>query len=85
MEILKIKVIPKASKTEIKGWQNDELLIRLSAVPEKGEANDELIRFLADTLNIGKSKIQLIRGDKSRHKQVRIDGLSLEEIRQKLA
>ena len=37
--IIPIKVTPKANKNEILGWKNDELCIRLAAVPEKGDAN----------------------------------------------
>lgn len=81
---LKVKVIPKASKSEIKGWENDELVIRLAAVPEKGEANDELIRYLAKVLGIGKSKIHLVQGEKSRHKRVCITELSLDSINQRI-
>lgn len=82
--MIAIKVIPKSSKTEIKGWENKELVIRLAAVPEKGEANDELIRFLASRLKIGKSKIQIIQGEKNRHKKVMIEGISETDILQKL-
>lgn len=81
---LKVKVIPKASKSEIKGWENGELVVRLAAVPEKGEANDALIRHLADVLGIGKSKLLLVQGEKSRHKRVCIKELSLQEIQQRL-
>ena len=77
-------MIPKASKSEIKGWENGELVIRLAAVPEKGEANEELIRHLAAILGIGKSKLHLVQGEKSRHKRVCIKELSLEDIQQKL-
>ena len=54
--VIKVKVIPKASRSEIAGWENEELKIRLAAVPDKGQANAELIRFLAEWLGIGKCK-----------------------------
>lgn len=82
--MLATKVIPKSSRTEIKGWENNELVIRLAAVPDKGEANDELIRFLSSHLKIGKSKIQIIQGQKSRHKKILIDDFSESDILQKL-
>ncbi len=68
--ILKVKVIPKASKTVIVGWENDELKIRLAAVPEKGEANDELIRFLSKHYAIPKSSITILSGQTSRYKKL---------------
>lgn len=80
----KIKVIPKASRSECVEWQNDELKIRLAAVPNKGEANTELICYLADLFGIGKSNIQLVQGETSRHKRVCMNGITLEEIQSKV-
>lgn len=62
------------------GWENEKLKVRLKAVPEKGEANSELIEFLADSLGIAKSQIALVSGQKSRHKKLRIRGLSKEDV-----
>jgi uncharacterized protein (TIGR00251 family) len=73
---LAVKVSPKASRSQIVGWENGELRIRLAAVPEKGEANRELIRFLAKELGIAKAQIELLSGDTSRHKRLFIRGLS---------
>jgi len=81
---LKIKVIPKASKSSIKGWESGVLVVRLAAVPEKGEANDELIRYLSKCLCIGKTSIELVQGERSRHKRVCIKGLTEQELCQKL-
>lgn len=80
----KVKIVPKASRHEIVGWEGEELKIRLAAVPEKGEANVELMRFLAQQLEIGKSKVRLVQGETSRHKRLCIDGLSIEQIQGKL-
>lgn len=80
----KVKVIPKASRSEIVGLENDEIKIQLAAVPEKGEANDELVRFLAKTLCIGKTNIELVQGDKSRHKRVCVSGMTEEQIQIKI-
>ena len=79
-----VLVIPKSSRSEIVEWKNDELTIRLAAVPEKGKANEELIRHLAEILNIGKTNVSLVRGDSSRHKRVCIKRMSIEEIENKV-
>jgi uncharacterized protein len=76
--LLRVKIIPKASKSEVVGWENGELRIRLAAIPDKGRANLELIAFLAKFLEIAKSQITLIRGKKSRHKHLMISGISDE-------
>lgn len=82
--IVKVKVIPKAFRSEVVGWENDELKIRLAAVPDKGEANAELVRFLASLLKIGKSNIEIVQGETSRHKRICVSGLSLESLEKKL-
>ncbi len=74
-----IKVIPKAAKNALVGWENKELKVRLNAVPEKGAANEELIEFLSEFLDLPKSRIELIRGATSRHKQIRLINLSSKE------
>lgn len=76
--ILTVKVIPKSSRNEIIGWEENSLRIRIAAVPEKGNANEALIAFLAKTLGIGKTHITLISGTTSRQKRLRIEGVSSE-------
>ncbi len=70
--LLHVKVIPKASRSEIVGWEGEVLKVRLKAVPEKGEANEELIRFLSRELKIAKSLITIVRGHTSREKTLLI-------------
>jgi uncharacterized protein len=81
----KVKVVPKSSRNEIVGWEDEELKVKLAAVPEKGEANAELIDYLSEILNIGKSKIKLVKGEKSRRKRICITGLTEEQIKASLA
>ena len=80
MALLSVKVIPKSSRTEIVGWEGDHLKIRVKGVPEKGEVNRALIAYLAELLGIAKSRIELVSGETSRLKRVRIEGLSQEEV-----
>ena len=83
--VLAVKVIPKARKSEVVGWENGVLKVRLKAVPEKGQANDELVAFLADLLNIAKGRITLIRGHTSRQKQLLIAGITLDTLNKALS
>jgi uncharacterized protein (TIGR00251 family) len=78
--ILLVKVIPKASCTEIVGWENEELKIRVMAVPEKGKANDYLLAFLAKKLKVAKSNLTLLYGETSRHKKVLIKGFKASAV-----
>lgn len=81
---LSIKVIPNAPRNQIDGWQEKVLKVRIATVPEKGKANEELISFLAEVLGIAKSRIRLVLGGTSRIKRVDIEGLSTDEIEQRI-
>ena len=78
--LIPVKVIPKASRNEIVGWENNELKIRIAAVPDKGQANAELEKFLAKQLNIARSRVQVVKGLTNRHKSVKINGLKPDEF-----
>ncbi len=83
--IVPIKVIPRSHRNEIVGWENEELKVRITAVPEKGNANDALIRFLAKHFHLSPSSLTLVSGSTSRHKRICINGLSLNEVAQALS
>ena len=71
---VKVKVIPKASKNAIVGFDGDVLKVKLTAVPEKGLANKALIDLLSKTFKIPKSAITILKGESSPSKILRIDG-----------
>lgn len=78
---VEIKVIPKAHKTEIVGFEEGILKIRVKAVPEKGEANEELIAFLAKVTKCPKSSILLVGGKTGRRKKIRFLKELSEEVK----
>lgn len=68
---LLVRVVPNASKTEIVGWMADGCLkIKIAAPPVDGKANQELISFLAKTLSVPKSEIEITNGLTSKKKTV---------------
>ena len=72
-----VKVRPKAAQTEFKGLLADGTLkVDLCAVPEDGKANEELIRFLAKHFNVPKSNIEILSGQTSKKKRIRISQYS---------
>ena len=83
--ILALHIQPGARKTEIAGPHGDALKIRLAAPPVDGKANAALIEFLARKLGAGRTAVDLVSGDTSRSKRVRIAGLAIDEARARLA
>ncbi|MFN7935669.1 MAG: DUF167 domain-containing protein [Bryobacteraceae bacterium] len=73
--VVRIKVIPKSPKNEIVGAMADGTLkVRIAAVAEKGKANAELIGFLAKHYNVSRGDVEIVTGETSQLKQVRIRG-----------
>lgn len=81
---LQIKAVPGAPRSEVCGWLGEHLKVKVQAPPVEGKANEALLRFLAETLELPPRAVSLVRGGTSRLKLVRIEGMSLEQARQKL-
>ena len=82
--ILSVRVVPRARKTEIDGVRGEALLVRLAAPPVDGAANAALVDVLADALGVPRSAIEILSGDRGRHKRVAIAGVSPELVRTRL-
>lgn len=81
---LRIRVQPRASRTEVVGLHGDAIRIRLSAPPVDGAANEALLRFLSDKLSISRSAVRIAAGENSRSKVVTASGIGLSEARERL-
>lgn len=76
--------MPNAPRSAVVGWLGEALKVKIHAPALEGRANEELCEFLADTLGLPRRAVNLVRGDKSRQKLVRIDGLDLAAVRARL-
>ncbi len=66
---LRIKVIPRARRTEVVGMMDDGALkVRVAAVPEDGKANTELCRYLRELYG---GEWEVIAGNTGTRKVVR--------------
>ncbi|MCL6269690.1 DUF167 family protein [Sansalvadorimonas sp. 2012CJ34-2] len=63
---------PRASKDEFCGLHGESLKVRIKAPPVEGKANAYLIKFLAKQFGVTKRDIEIISGELSREKRVRI-------------
>jgi len=79
-----VHVVPRASRTALAGLHDDALRIRLAAPPVDGKANRTLIEFVAKTLKVPRSQVQLLAGDTSRRKYLHVTGLTVAEALQRL-
>jgi uncharacterized protein (TIGR00251 family) len=72
---LDVRLQPRAKRSEIVGWRDGVLLVRVTAPPVDGKANAALCRLLAKTLGVAPSTVAVIRGSSARDKVVRVDGV----------
>lgn len=82
-----LKVTPGARKNEILGWEEDYpqigrvLRVKIAAPPVEGKANKEIVTFMAKTLGIPKSAVELLHGSTGRIKLIQIpDGADLSPL-----
>lgn len=82
--LLMVKVQPRASVNEIGEALGAELKIKVTAPPVDAAANEAVLRLLAETLDCPRGKVELVRGGTSRHKVIKIHGLSAVEVASRL-
>ena len=81
---LSVRVQPRASRNAILGWYQNVLRVAVTAPPVEGEANQALTRLLARALGVASSGVNVVRGQRSRDKLVRVEGVSDSQLRARL-
>lgn len=78
--LLRVRVTPRASRKLVVGPidtpDGEALQIKVQEVPEGGAANAAVERLLADWLEVPKSDVTLLSGQKSRVKMMHVRGAS---------
>ncbi|MFP5212428.1 MAG: DUF167 domain-containing protein [Acidobacteriota bacterium] len=77
--LIDIYVQPRASKSELAGVHEGVLKVRLTAPPVEGEANKECGKFFAKLFGVPKSGVEIVSGQKSRHKTVLVRGIAPQD------
>ena len=80
INVLRLRVYPNASRNQITGFTDGVLQVRVAAPPVKGKANRELTTFLSQALGVSKSSLIIVKGLTSHNKCLVVDGLSQEDI-----
>lgn len=82
--LLTLHIQPGAKRTEVVGLHGEALKLRLAAPPTDGKANEALIVYLAEKLDIPKSRLTLASGQTSRSKRVAVSGVDAVEVASRL-
>jgi len=78
--LLSIKLQPRAAANQVGEPLGDELRMKVTAPPVDAAANKALVKLLADILDCPRNRVELVRGHTSRHKVIKIFGLSEEAV-----
>lgn len=76
-----VRVIPRASRTEIVGEIEGAVKVRVSSPPVDGAANLELIKLFAKRLSVPRSAVTIVAGETSKTKRLRVDGVTAAQAR----
>lgn len=77
------RIQPRAKRNAIIGELGGAVKIALTAPPVDGRANDACVEFLVEVLDVPRSAIQIISGQSSRNKVIRVTGCKVEVLREK--
>lgn len=80
-EAIAVWIQPRSHANAVEGMREDAVVIRLTAPPVDGEANRALVKFVAQRLGMSPSRVAVLRGERSRHKWIAVEGLSAESLR----
>jgi uncharacterized protein (TIGR00251 family) len=78
--LLSVKLQPRASANEIGEALGSELRIKVTAPPVDAAANEALVKLLAQQLDCPRNHVELVRGHTSRHKTIKLHGLTAEDV-----
>jgi len=67
-----VRVQPKASARKVVSICDGGLKVYITAPPCGGQANRALIELLAEHLNVSRSSIKIVKGQKSKNKIIEV-------------
>ena len=79
-----LRVLPRASRTEIAGSRDGRLVVRVTAPPVDRAANDATAAVLARALRVPARMVTIVGGETARNKTVQVAGLTLTDLRSRL-
>lgn len=83
--LIDIRLSPRSSRNAILGLHDERYKIAVTAPPVDNEANQRLLRFLAKTIGVPASALEIRIGAASRSKTVFVKGIDVAGVEKKLA
>lgn len=83
--ILNVKAHPGAKRNRVGGAHDGALRVEVTAPPEKGKANKAIVELLAEALGAARGNVEIVGGETSGRKRVKICGLERARLEARLA
>ena len=81
---VRVRVQPRASRNALVIESDGRIRVALTAPPLEGKANRALTEFIAEVLDISRSRVRIASGDKGREKALVVAGLTAPEVETRL-
>ena len=81
MTDLRVRVQPRARRSEVGEVRAGALVVRVAAPPVEGKANAAVCALLAEVAGVSRSRVSVLRGERGREKVVRVEGVEREALR----
>ena len=75
-----LKVVPRAARPGLDGLFDGRLKLRLASPPVDNQANIEVVERVARLLGVKRAQVEIVAGQTSRQKTVRVGGLPAREV-----
>jgi len=75
-----LHVQPRARKSEVVGFHNGAVKLKIAAPPVDDAANRAVVDYFSTTLAIPKAQLRIVSGAKSREKVLRVEKISISEF-----
>lgn len=72
---VEVRLRPRGSRDELGGVREGVLQAKVTAAPVEGKANRALCKLIAKRVGVAPSRVSVVRGEKSREKLVRVEGV----------
>ncbi len=83
--LLRVKVVPGASRSRVVGMLGDRLKVAVAAPPEGGKANKAVCKLIAEVLGLPVRDVVVSAGTSNPQKTLVITGLSTDRVVEYLA
>jgi uncharacterized protein len=82
--LLSVRLTPRAARERLAAGPDGGFVAHVTAPPVEGAANDALCRLVAKAAGVAPSRVSVVRGQRSREKVVRVEGVDAAALRARI-